>query len=136
MVCSMPDPRIEACVVDGLIPKTPGAPWRWIGSNSHYHFDLWSGRKLAFFARFAVVESNLKALGPITVKAGLNGRPLAEGRFDTPGIHELTARVPAELAARGGPVEVAVAIDPVITTDDGSKLGVLLFSIGFRTLAE
>ena len=124
------DPDADGFILDGLTRSAPGEPSRWI--VQHARFRLWPEKNVlyTFALHLQVAEQIRKAVGPQTITITLNSHVLDTPRFDHDQQYEYRHSVAPNLITR--PVVVGVDVNPVWTTPDGNKLGVLVTSIGFE----
>ncbi len=107
------------------------SPWPW--SNEHPRFlCLLQGRgPWQFILEYAGASATLKDTGPVTVRISINRAPFATFVVSADGPGEYVRDVPLETSL-SGPVLVDLSIQPAWTSPDGSKLGILIHSVGFQ----
>jgi hypothetical protein len=119
-------------IVEGISGATEGAGFRWAFAHPVLRFVVPHMTRPRFAIDFALPESTFKDTGPVTIRIQINGRVLAEPRFDRAGGHHWEHEVPLELLRPGEVNFVAMIPDKVWTApEDGAKLGFVIARAGF-----
>jgi hypothetical protein len=129
-VLRMSEPDADAFIVQDVLGSAGGI-FRW--TAEHPRFKLWleDASDREFVVRFALIASNFRETGPVTVSVTINGRELAAPAFAIPREYEYRHPVPKAFLAGPSPAIVGLDISPVsVAKADGVKLGIYLESIG------
>jgi hypothetical protein len=130
-----PNPRARA--LDDIIEEPEAKGRRWTGAHPAFSFMLNNAADLDFYMSFAVHGRTFAATGPVTLSVHVNGELIDRPRFDTAGDRKYSHPVPSLLLQKQNPVIVRIDVDPTwAAPDGGTKLGIVLFAIGFEAHAE
>ncbi|MBL8228428.1 MAG: hypothetical protein JNL98_08125 [Bryobacterales bacterium] len=130
---SMESPQADGYIVRGTITNEPGAKWRWCEPRLDLRFQLSATQGLKYFMDFVINENTFAKTGPVHFRFTLDGKPIGEARYDTPGIKRFETPVAAELLRTDQPVVVTAEADKFILGEtDRVKLAFLVVSAGFR----
>ena len=129
---AMSDPDIRSHLLADVIAGPEGDEWRWTNAHPKFQVRLAAAEGLDFLMRFRVPRETLVASGPVTITIGLDGHVLDRPRFSSPDEHLYRRPVPPGVLAAGKPLVVALDVDPIWTSPDGTKLGILIHSLGFE----
>ncbi len=134
-VVNMSDPGAAAQLVRGFYTLEAGV-WRWTMKN--FEVTLKSppgasenGARLTM--RLTVPEAISSKLGPVTLKAAVNGLALDPETYAKPGDYVYSRDVPAA-ALKGDPILVQFACDKAIepSPNDARELALIAVSIGLE----
>lgn len=132
-VISMESPQADSHIVSGTITNEPGAKWRWCEPRLDMRFQLSATQGLKYFMDFVINENTFAKTGPVHFRFTLDGKPIGEARYDTPGIKHFEAQVDPHLLRTDQPVVVSAEADKFIAGEtDRVKLAFLVVSAGFR----
>jgi hypothetical protein len=134
LVLSMADADIDAHIVRDVMHAETGEPARWTNAHPAFRMVLNSDvEDLDFYIHLFLPENTFRVTGPVKLAVTINGAVVATPEFRSEGDHEFRSAVPSGLLRKGEPVTVSFEVRPPYKSpQDGTKLGVLLFSIGFR----
>lgn len=129
---SMSDDDVQSHIVRDVSDAPKGAEGRWTQAHPAFQIDVPDCHDLSFYARFFIPEVTLRDTGPVTVAALIDNLSLGKQQIRDPGTHELRFPTPAQAVCKSSRILAGLDIDPVWVAKDGTKLGVLLFEIGFE----
>ncbi len=119
-------------IVSDIYPAQPGVSWRWTGARPAVQLMLARVDRLRFSIDFAIWDEGMRQTGPVTLRFFVNDHPLAERRYDTPGVKHFDEAVPAGWLTPLTPATAAVAIDKLyVSPRDGLRFGIILVRMGF-----
>lgn len=131
-VLAMSDSDIDTHIVQDVSSAADGEEWRWTSEHPKFRLTLRQTEGLDFVMRFMLASQTLRDTGPVTITIRINGQVLDQQRFDKPGEREYLHPLPAGLLKAQEPVVIALDVQPPwVSPDNPSKLGILLYSIGF-----
>lgn len=129
----MSDPDADGWILDGIAPAALGERTRWTHQRPRVRLWLDSTDAWRFRMDLQVVERIVKDVGPQTITITINGSVLDAPTYNAGGEYEYSHAVPPSFLKQGGPVEVALHVDPVwAVPGQGDRLGILLTAIGFE----
>lgn len=130
---SMSDADIDAHILRDVMPAASGEPARWTNAQPAFRIVLNEVDGLEFYIHFFLPEPTFQVTGPVRLAVTINGAAVATPEFRSEGDHEFQCAIPAGLLKSGRPATVSLEVRPPYRSpQDGSKLGILLFAIGFR----
>ncbi len=134
---SMADADIDDHVLRDVQRAETGEPGRWTNEHPAFRLTLEDVEAMEFYIQFFLPEVTFQATGPVRLAITINGTAVATPEFRREGGHEFRCALPAGLLKRKEPVTVSIDVRPPYRKpDDGTRLGVLLFSVGFRKPGE
>lgn len=121
----MAAPEAESQIVSGVY-QLEGGSWRWMGERAVILLKRPSG------ASVAEVDLYLpEGATPRHVTVKVDGRPVAEARYERPGSYRL--RSPAPLRVERDPVTFEIEVDRTLSPrGDHRRLGLILSGAGLR----
>lgn len=130
---SMESPQADNYVVRGTITNEPGAKWRWCEPRLDLRFQVASNKGLKYFMDFVINENTFAKTGPVRFRFSVDGKPIGEVRYDTPGIKHFESAVdPAVLRTDQPVIATAEADKYIVGETDQVKLAFLVVAAGFR----
>jgi hypothetical protein len=130
---SMESPQADNYVVRGTITNEPGAKWRWCEPRLDLRFQLASTKGLKFFMDFVINENTFARTGPVQFRFSIDGKPVGEVRYESPGVKHFETPVDSSLLRTGQPVTVTAEADKFIVGEtDQVKLAFLIVAAGFK----
>jgi len=133
LVLSMADTDIDAHIVRDVMHAETGEPARWTNAHPAFRLVVDDVEDLDFYIHLFLPESTFGVTGPVKLAITINGAVVATPEFRSEGDHEFRSAVPAGILKKDQPVALSFEVRPPFQSPrDGTKLGVLLFSIGFR----
>jgi hypothetical protein len=134
-VVQMSDPNATVQLLRGF-HQVEGNSWRWTMGKFALVLKTpanAAARGATLKARFAVPDTVLKKLGPVTLSAAAGGTALPAQTFSRAGEHTFVADVPASALA-GETVTCEFALDKFLAAGsmDQRELGVVVTSIGLE----
>lgn len=130
---SMADADIDAHIVRDVMHAETGEPARWTNAHPAFRMVVDDVEYLDFYIHLFLPESTFRVTGPVKLAITINGAVIATPEFRSEGDHEFRTAVPAGVLRKGEPVALSFEVRPPYQSpQDGTNLGVLLFSIGFR----
>ena len=130
-VVKMSDPRVETYFVRDVLDDTPGSRWRWTRSHPRFRLPVDTADHLNFYTRFTVPGPVLAKVPRVCVTFVVNSTQLGSRCYSADASYEFESPVRADVFS-GATVELGMDIDPVLLTDDGERLGILIQEIGFK----
>lgn len=120
-------PEAESQIVSGIY-QLEGGSWRWMGERAVLLLKRPPGP-----ARAEVELYLPESAAPRQVVVKMDGRPVAEGRYERPGSYRL--RSPAPLRAERDPVTLEIEVDRTFSPrGDHRRLGLILSGAGLRRI--
>jgi hypothetical protein len=106
--------------------------WRWTERQFSVALPAPRDRPVSLRLEFSLAEAILARLGPITLRAAVNGAPLAASSYSNPGQHVYRRPIPAG-TFREETVQVDFVLDKALPpgTLDRRELGIVVASVGF-----
>jgi hypothetical protein len=124
-------------VLEDVVDEPEANGRRWTGPHPAFSFMLTSSDDLDFHMSFSVHSRTFADTGPVTLSIHVNGELIDRPRFDTAGEREYSHPVTSRLLQKQNPVIVRIDVDPPwVAPEEGKKLGILLFAIGFQAHVE
>jgi hypothetical protein len=129
-VLRMSEPDADAFIIQDVLGYAGGI-FRWTGERPRFKLWLEDASDREFVMRFALIASNFRETGPVTVSITINGRALATPVFAIPREYEYRHPVPRALLAGPSPAIIGLDISPVTrAAADGVALGIYLEAVG------
>ncbi len=127
------EPDIDSHIVDGMVPGSAGEQARWTRPRARFRITPPEGGSAEFYVHFFVPRDTFRVTGPGRLTLSIDGKSITSKTFPNPGDHEMRAAAPDGALAAGRELILGLDVDPpYVSPGDGARLGVLLFSIGFR----
>ncbi len=124
------EPDADKFVVRDIGPS-PG--WNWTFDHPELRFFVQPRPGLRYVMSFWMVDTTMRATGPVTVVVKINGHLLESVRCTKPGNYHVNQLVPLDWLPVGEPVHVLAEASPLWTSNlDGKHLGYLLEEAGFQ----
>jgi hypothetical protein len=120
-------------VVGGMSDEE--SEWPWSDEHPRFRCFLRDRGPWQFILQFFATNDTLKDTGPVTVTVSINGAPFSKFLVEKAGIARYEHDVPAENPLSGR-ADIDLTINPFWTSTDGTRLGILIHSIGFRRKSE
>ena len=90
-----------------------------------------SNQNMKLRVDFTLLDDALRETGPVKLTFRVNGHDLDTVRYETPGHKRFEKPVPSDWLIPETEATVAVRIDKLFPTPDGTKYGFILSRIGF-----
>lgn len=133
LLLSMADADIEKHVLRDVLHSDAGEPSRWTGAHPAFRLLLDDVEGLQFYIHLFLPEPTFQVTGPVKLTVTINGTVVATPQFKGEGDHEFQCVIPNGLLKRKEPATVSMDVHPpYVSPRDGTRLGVLLFAVGFR----
>ncbi|MBL0155569.1 MAG: hypothetical protein IPP47_00395 [Bryobacterales bacterium] len=133
LILSMADADIDAHIVADVMHAETGEPARWTNARPAFRMVVDDVEDLDFYIHLFLPESTFASPAPSSwpspSTAPSSPRPSSAARATM----SSGPRCPPGSSRKGAPVALSFEVRPPYQSpQDGTKLGVLLFSIGFR----
>lgn len=128
----MSDPEVESFVIRDIVPSEQGSAWRW--TNAHPRVRIWfdPAHQWNFYLRFAIAGDAFRVIGPQTLRMMINEQLLDTQTYSQEKGYEYSKLVPQSMLSADGTAVVGIDVDPILVSQDRSKLGIILQEIGFK----
>lgn len=129
---AMNDPHADAYILGDISPKVEANAWRWTFRRPELQFQVPSAESWKFVMDFAIAGATFDRTGPVALSVSINGRKLHQQRYTKPGQYGMEFAVPPGVLKAGALNHVLIEPDRVWISTDGTALGFILVSAGFR----
>ncbi|HWQ55219.1 MAG TPA: hypothetical protein VN442_16150 [Bryobacteraceae bacterium] len=129
---AMNDPHADAYILGDVSPKVEANVWRWTFRRPELQFQVPSAEGWKFVMDFAIAGATFERTGPVALSVSINGRKLQQQRYTKPGQYKMEFAVPPDALKAGALNHVMIEPDKVWISTDGTALGFILVSAGFR----
>ena len=127
----MTDPDAQYGLVEGVYDTGRGEGFKWSSEQFHVHLTAADLTHADLSMHYWVVDKILKTTGPLRITIAINGQPFDTFLETTDGERRYHHPAGAFTSSQVRPLDVAVTIHPASVSNDGTKLGILLESVGF-----
>jgi hypothetical protein len=105
--------------------------WVLTGKDPTLRILAISNQNMKLRADFTFLDDAFQKTGPVELTFQVNGKVLDKVRYTTAGHKRFEKLVPSEWLTAETEAVVAVSIDKLFPTEDGTKYGFILSRIGF-----
>jgi hypothetical protein len=127
----MDDQRAESFIVSDIMGP-PRGKWRWTGKRPTLKAPVSSVQGNYMVVELVLTDESFAGRGPVTVSYFVNDHKLDSVHYDMRGEHQFEKLVPAEWLEHDKDVTLAVEVDKMWTSPQGTDLGFVLVGAGLR----
>jgi hypothetical protein len=131
MMLAMDDPEAVRQIVRDVYEPLD-SPWRWTGQEPAFRVRLTSTANLKLSADFTLWDEAFRQTGPLDLEFSVNGRPLDEIHYLSPGPKLFEKSVPSDWLSTSQDTIVSIHVSKMyVSPEDSKQFGIILTRVGF-----